>query len=130
VRRCTLEEEGKCCGVEEEKNKKRMPSVGRCMSQYLAKHAMSSTRSLFELEQGTPAATKEHGGQDSRNGLEFGPDDILEAEVGHVLAVVVNGEPAERLGIKLEVCYRCHVVRRRVLVDLARLGDERNVELQ
>ena len=98
------------------------------MSQYLAKHAMSSTRSLFELEQGTPAATKEHGGQDSRNGLEFGPDDILEAEVGHVLAVVVNGEPAERLGIKLEVGFQ--VVERRVLLDLAGLGDERYVELR
>jgi hypothetical protein len=125
-----VEEEERCCGVEEEENKERMPSVGRCMPKYLAKHVMPSTKSLCELVQGTPTATKEQGGHDSRNGLEFGPDDILEAEVGHVLAVVVNGEPAERLGIKLEVCCRCHVVRRRVLVDLARLGDERNVELQ
>jgi hypothetical protein len=70
---------------------------------------MSSMRSLFELEQGTRATTKE-------------------AEIDHVPGGVVDGEPAEWLGIKLEVGFQ--VVERRVLLDLAGLGDERDVELR
>jgi hypothetical protein len=101
------EREKKCCGVEEENNKESMPSVERCMPQYLAKHVMPSTSSLFELVKVVRTATKEHARQDSHNGIEFGPDDFFETEVDHVpavvVAVVVNCEPAEWLGIILEV---------------------------
>lgn len=105
-----------------------MPSVERCMPQYLVKHIMPSMRFLFELEQRTRATTEEHVRQNSRNGIELGPDDVFEAEVGHVPASVVDGEPAEWPGIDLEVGH--HVVKRRVLIDFASLGDERDVELQ
>jgi hypothetical protein len=100
----------------------------RCMPQYLVKHIMSSMRSLFELEQGTRATTKEHASQNSRNGIDLGPDDVLEAGIDHVPGGVVDGEPAEWLGIELEVGFQ--VVERRVLLDLAGLGDERDVELR
>jgi hypothetical protein len=105
-----------------------MPSVERCMPRYLAQHVMLSTRSLFELVNGTGAATEEHASKNSRNSNSFGLDDLIEAEIDHVLAVVVDGEPAEWLRIKVEVY--CVVVKRRVLVDFASLGDQRNVELQ
>lgn len=87
-------------------------------------------RVFFELVQVVRTATKEHGRQGSHNGIDFGPDDVFETEVDHVpavvVAVVVNGEPTEWLGVILEVWY--HVVKRLVLV--ARLGDQRNVKLQ
>ena len=98
------------------------------MPQYLVKHIMSSMSSLFELEQGTRATTKEHASQNSRNGIDLGPDDVLEAGIDHVPGGVVDGEPAEWLGIELEVGFQ--VVERRVLLDLAGLGDERDVELR
>lgn len=99
-----------------------MPSVERCIPKYLARHAehiMPPMRSLLELVDGTGAATKEHTGQGTRNGVMFSLRDVVEAKVDHIVRVVVDGKSAEWLGIKLQV--RSHIVQRGVLFNFTGL---------